>query len=334
MRTPPADLSDAAVLAELAGDWDLQIDSIVYAPVGFGSHHWRARGGGVEWFVTADDLGMKLQVAHEPRDRAFDRLQAALLTARGLRDAGLDFVVAPIPTVMGDVVRRVTDRYALAIYPYLDGRTRPWGQYESAADRRAILALVVALHGATSRVSTVTRTDDYGIGLRDELERALGDLGSTWDAGPYASAARDLLGRHARRVERLLARHDRLAAQARGRPERLVITHGEPHPGNAVQTGAGWALVDWDTALLAPPERDVWILAEGDESVVDAYQAATGRAVLADMLEFYRLTWHLADVAIYVHQFRRPHERSADVDKAWASLDRSLDLLAGWSTIP
>ena len=37
--------------------------------------------------------------------------------------------------------------------------------------------------------------------------------------------------------------------------EWVVVTHGEPHVGNAIRTEAGWMLVDWDTTLLAPPEN-------------------------------------------------------------------------------
>ena len=37
-----------------------------------------------------------------------------------------------------------------------------------------------------------------------------------------------------------------------GRPAaRMVLTHGEPHPGNTMRTVDGWRLIDWDTALVA-----------------------------------------------------------------------------------
>ncbi len=38
----------------------------------------------------------------------------------------------------------------------------------------------------------------------------------------------------------------------------VLLTHGEPHPGNAMLAADGWRLVDWDTALVAPLERDLW----------------------------------------------------------------------------
>ena len=61
---------------------------------------------------------------------------------------------------------------------------------------------------------------------------------------------------------------------ARAQPARTVLTHGEPHPGNTMLTASGWVLIDWDTALAAPPERDLWSLDPGDGSVLDAYADA------------------------------------------------------------
>ena len=66
-------------------------------------------------------------------------------------------------------------------------------------------------------------------------------------------------------------------------------------------------LIDWDTTLIAPPERDLWSLVGEDPAVSDAYTALTGTAVDPGAIELYRLGWDLAEIAIYVTQFRRPH---------------------------
>jgi spectinomycin phosphotransferase/16S rRNA (guanine(1405)-N(7))-methyltransferase len=88
-------------------------------------------------------------------------------------------------------------------------------------------------------------------------------------------------------------------------------------------TSAGWLLIDWDTALVAPPERDLWSLDPGDGSALAAYADATGVTPLAAMLELYRIRWDLADIAVDVSRFRRPHPGSADDDQSWQLL-RSL----------
>jgi aminoglycoside phosphotransferase (APT) family kinase protein len=65
-----------------------------------------------------------------------------------------------------------------------------------------------------------------------------------------------LLDTHAAGVSALLTAYDTLARQVAGHPDRFVVTHGEPHAGNVLLTRRGPVLVDWDTVLAAPPERD------------------------------------------------------------------------------
>jgi hypothetical protein len=80
--------------------------------------------------------------------------------------------------------------------------------------------------------------------------------------------------------------------------------------------------------LLAPPVRDLWMLASGEGSAIEGYEAAACRGVLSPTLELYRLAWDLTDIAIYIAELRRPHRRTADVDAAWKNLRGTLSRLA------
>jgi spectinomycin phosphotransferase/16S rRNA (guanine(1405)-N(7))-methyltransferase len=129
-----------------------------------------------------------------------------------------------------------------------------------------------------------------------------------------------LARRHAAPLQRLLARYDALVLKARAQGARTVLTHGEPHPGNTMRTADGWLLIDWDTALIAPPERDLWDLDPGDGSILDAYANATGTSPQPSLLDLYRLRWDLADIAVDVSRFRRPHTGNIDDDQSWELL--------------
>jgi len=161
--------------------------------------------------------------------------------------------------------------------------------------------------------------------------RALDALAAPWDSGPYAEPARTLLDKHAHAVVRALEHYAQLAAEARDRPDRMVLTHGEPHVENVLVTPSGMRLIDWDTALIAPPERDLWMLDPGDGTVTAAYTSATGAPVLPSILELYRLRWDLAEIATYTKQFRASHGDDADVAESWKNLQLFLDPTR-WST--
>jgi hypothetical protein len=334
--TPPDDLPGDVLAAALARSWDLGVVSVSYQPLGWGSHHWEvADTRGDRWFLTADELENKRLTRDEPLEAAFIRLRAALRAACDLRDSGAAFVVAPVPAADGEPLVRVTERFALALYPFVDGRRFDWGEFETPAHRRAVLGLVIAMHTAPAAARRRAAPEHFAIAHRDELESALGrggpaaDPPARADHGPYARPAATLLAGNAAPLRRLLARHDDLAAAGRARQDGMVLTHGETHPGNTMLTPAGWVLVDWDTALLAPPERDLWALDPGDGSVLRDYAAATGVTPWPPMLELYRIRWDLADLAVGVSRFARPHGRSRDDEKSWEELHALVARLKG-----
>jgi aminoglycoside phosphotransferase (APT) family kinase protein len=325
MLTRPAGLPDEVLIGALRAGWDLAPITAEYQPLGFGSHHWHATAeGGAAWFVTVDELTTRLRTAADTRDAAYQRLGRALRTARALSGAGASFVVAPVRTAAGDVLARIGDEYAVAVYPYVTGQAGRWGDTVTPADRQAVLSLLTRVHAAPESVRAGAGRDDFLLAGADNLRGALGDLARAWDSGPYAEPARRLLARHARDLEAMLARRDRLAGQAGARPERLVLTHGEPHPGNFIRSGRQWMLIDWDTVLVAPPERDLWHLDPGDGSIAASYRELTGREILASGLDLYRQTWLLADITSSVAGLRREHAGTGDARMEWEILTASL----------
>lgn len=325
MFTRPTDLSDVDITDAFEAGWGLPPTSAAYLPVGFGSHHWRIDAATGGWFATVDDLEAKQHSAFETRRRPRERLEAALTTARALHDIGLEFVVAPLLTCGGAVIHDIDDRYVLAVYPFINGQTHSYGNYPNAQARDAVVELIVRLHSAPGSCRHAALTDTFEIACRDGLTIALDLVSTPWESGPFAEPARELLARHARSVLGVLDRYDTLAASARQRPDRLVLTHGEPHPANTITTDGGVVLIDWDTTLIAPPERDLWDLIGEDSTVADAYSARTGLAIQRDAIELYRLGWDLAEIAIYISDFRRTHTETNDTRTAWTNLQHFLD---------
>ena len=110
----------------------------------------------------------------------------------------------------------------------------------------------------------------------------------------------------------------------------MVITHGEPDAANTLKTRAGLLFVDWESALLAPPERDLWALAESDPGLLDAYSAATGTAIDTDALTLHRLWYDLAEISGYIRWFRRAHDDTADAAEGWQNLQLFLRPAQRW----
>jgi spectinomycin phosphotransferase/16S rRNA (guanine(1405)-N(7))-methyltransferase len=215
---------------------------------------------------------------------------------------------------------RADKRFGVALYPFVDGQSYSWGDFSTPAHRCGVLELIVALHSLPTTALRHAMADDFAVPHRDELELTVDHDAFRRESGPYAIRTSRLLVESADKTRQLLDHYDDLVHQNRRQPGRMVLTHGEPHPGNTMLTSTGWMLIDWDTALLAPPERDLWSLDPGDGSILRVYADATGTMPRPLMLELYRVRWDLADIAACVSQFRAPHSDSLDDQKSWEIL--------------
>jgi len=326
MRDVPSGIETAKVADALAEGWGFDAAAIEYAAVGAGSYHWVATdAGGTRRFVTVDDLDQKRWLG-ETRDAACEALGHAFDTSVALRDSGLEFVVAPIPTRGGQSLRRIGERHTVALFPFVDGEGGTWGPYEPGASA-AVVSMLAELHRATP--AAAIRSVGLELTGRGPLEAAMRELGEPWSGGPLSESARHAFSSHAADVAAFLSVADRLAAGVEQRGAMWVVTHGEPHAGNVMRAGTGHVLVDWDTVALAPRERDLWWLADEPDDIA-AYADLTGHEVDHESVDFFRLTWDLNDVAEYLNVLRAPHVENEDTLDAYEGVTRCMPSRDEW----
>ena len=327
METPPPEgLVEDDLAGGLADSWGLDIGRLRYVPKGFGSYHWLGETlGGQRYFITVDDLDVKPWLGSD-RESTFEGLQSAYDTALILHEqARLHFVVSPVPGPGGLVARRITPRYSLAVFPFVNGHAEDWGHPARKEDRDDLLERLADLHRSTPAVAA--RAPRRGVELpgRASLEAALDEVDQPWTGGPFSEPARSKLAAHTEVVSEWLTAFGDLAARLSTAPAEPVITHGEPHPGNLIRSETELLLVDWDTVALALPERDLWMLDDGSTESLAPYSDATGRPVDDTAINLYRLGWTLADIAAFIAFFRTEHGENSGTEKQWTALTESLE---------
>ncbi|MEU8606050.1 phosphotransferase [Streptomyces parvulus] len=324
MKEQPEGVYEAELISALADGWAIVVRSVKYLPVGAGSYHWVMIDEAEQpWFVTVDALGTE-GVDGDAREGARIRLESAFRTALVLRrDAGLRFVVAPLPTRAGPMVHLVTPWQAVSVRPMVDGEAGLFGVHR-AQDLPEVVELLADLHAATAVAAAWAPHTDLSLPGRSGLEEALDALDRPWQGGPFSESTRLLVLAHAGYVRDLLADMDALVGHVQSTTATWVVTHGEPHPGNLVRSRSGLLLIDWDTVQLAPPERDLWMVAAGSADVLRSYTRRTGRSVSPDALALYDIAWKLRNIAAYVGEFRRPHRVTGDTRRSWQFLSRYL----------
>ena len=323
VQHPDGDIDERELARALAGGWGLTAAALRYAPVGFGDHHWELTDtSGGRWFVTVAALAGGWRGAG-PAEGLAD-LRAALRAVTALHRAGLEFAVAPVPTQAGQPLAPLGPGHAVTVYPWLDGAAGDFGEQLPASEQLTLVTMLASLHNATSLAGAAAPVRRPGLVGRDGLVAALDDLGQPWLGGPYGEPARRLLAQHAAGLSRTLARFDELTGQAL-QTGPLVLTHGEPHPGNVFRSRSGaLRLIDWDTAGLALPERDLWDVAAPGSAEAAHYTGLTGHPVSPVAAEAYRIRWALDDIRLAVRDFHGPHERTPDTELTWTTLGEEL----------
>jgi len=305
-----------------------------YVPAGAGSYHWKLTDdSGRFHFVTVDDLDSKDWFG-DVRESVFAGLGRALSTAAALRhDAGLEFVVAPIAAGNGEFLRRVDDRYTVSVFPFLTGLSYPFGAYTDERLRDQALDMIASLHQSAAAVKDRAPCHVPSYGGRDDLAAFLAEPDRPWDGGPFSDAAHGLLRTHAAAIAELATGFDRLVEATAPARQHLVISHGEPHQANLMSVDGRLVLIDWDTVAMAPPERDVSLIATSRSEGIDRYEKATGRALDSALIALYRLRWYLDDLASAARLFRNPHRDSADTRLLRDGLAPHLEQLPRWLQI-
>jgi spectinomycin phosphotransferase len=325
MRAEPDGLDTSTVVDALQDGWDLDAGSIEYAAVGAGSYHWRVAGG----FVTVDHLGQKTWLG-DTHDAAFQGLRDAFDTAVTLKEGGLEFVVAPVPSRDGESLRRIDSQYAIALFPLGHGEAGEFGYFEDdPGGRRAVVDMLAQLHEVS--VAQSVRTSGFELPGRHHLDGALRDVDEPWTGGPLSEQAREAVRKSASVLTELLALADGLCADAKQRAGDWVVTHGEPHAGNVMRTGDRHVLVDWDTVALGPRERDMWMLVAGGADAADLYATASGTQLDEAALDYFRLMWDLKDLAEYLNVLRSPHQENDDTVAQYGALKNVDAIREEWA---
>jgi aminoglycoside phosphotransferase (APT) family kinase protein len=291
--------------------WRICSSELSYLSVGFGDHHWQANTATGRYFITVRDLRLD--------DRADNRAQVMLLleqtfqAVRQLRDlADLKFMVAALPTISGSMVVPLGDNFALSVYDWLDVQPAP--------DVDGVIAteLVARLHRASREHRVPAVVEDFRIPHRSALEASLADLDKPWRGGPFGEQARAEVVAHQADIQSALEHYDALVAAAVTSSRDWCLTHGEPSGANLVQDQSGaYYLVDWESARVAPPERDLVDLASSDKALDHYRLLSESPPARADLLRLYRLQYALAETSVYLLQFRARHTADHNMVESW-----------------
>lgn len=297
MLTKP-DVEDSAIITCLRDQYGIPVAQLAFLPLG------ADRNTAVYRAQTEDaDYFLKL------RSGFFDEL--TLTVPKLLHDQGVTQVIAPIPTQSGALWTPLGD-FKLAIFPFVEGRDA----YDLAMTDAHWIEFgraLSAIHSAQMPPSVTDHVahESYSDRWREIVKRFMGMIRETSFDDPIAAELARFLWRQRDLIDALLQRAGDLAAVLRARDLPLILCHADIHAGNLLITPDDRVfIVDWDTLILAPKERDLMYVGGGlfgGKRAPQAEEAFFYRGygtpkIDPSALIFYRYERIVEDIAAYCEE--------------------------------
>jgi len=308
MLEKPA-LDDERITACLAAEYGLDVTDLDFLPLGADMNtavYRAAARGGAAYFVKL-------------RRGKFG--EASVLVPAHLARLGLRQVIPPIAARTGRLRARLGG-FTLTLYPFVEGRNgfdRPlsrgqWAEFGAALKQ---------FHSAAfpPEVTAGLPREDFSPRGRESVKLFLERVRcETFDEPAAAELAAFLRTRRAETLA-LVDRAGRLALELQEQPPPFILCHGDIHAWNLlVADGGAFYMVDWDTLLFAPRERDLMYIGAGlggrafapAEEEALFYRGYGPAAIDPAALAYYRYELIVEDIAVFCGQILSPGGDGAD----------------------
>ncbi len=289
-------LRDEVLIACLQDSYCLASTGIEFLPIGNDATAWVYR-------VRADDgaayfLKLKKGVPNP----------ASLLIPRYLKDNGLEQIIAPVPTTMGQLGSEV-GAFTVILYPFVEGvngmtsglSDAQWVEYGTTLRRIHSARLPPDL---LPYVRRETFSPKWSQTIRD-IERQIRNSAYT---APNERKLAEFWTDKRSEIEHITARAEELGRLLQSRLPEFVLCHADIHTANILLASQGRLfVVDWDEALLAPKERDLMFVAGNAVSGANVearnerlfFEGYGAKEIDPLALAYYRYEWVVQEIGDY-----------------------------------
>lgn len=308
---PPSCLRELGKL--LVSAYGFAVDSVEFLAAGSEAYAYVARTRATRYFVKL----------HDPY--GFQELDFTLRLAHSLNGAwGIGGVLPPLGALDG-ALRAFLGPYPITVHPFIRGQSAAARGPLTESETMRIGMLVGEIHRSPAAL-------EFAGGLTERLDAECVEvleklLGVESGSGGTSDRVLDLLARHRAALHEATDVIRRLQRRARAVPMRQAITHGDLALSNfMVDENGRFHVVDWNSALLGPVERDlVFFSGAGFEPFLRGY-AGTGalEPVSIDLLAFFTYRWCLDGISFFANRLLTETAASARTEADLGTLQSFL----------
>lgn len=293
------DLEDHLIIHCLQEEYGLRAAEISFLPLGadLNTAVYRA--------VSEERMAYFVKL----RSGAFN--EAAVAVPNYLSQLGVRPIIPPLTTMSGKLWAKL-EGFHLILYPFVEGLNgfernltrQQWIEFGAALKRFHRADIPRAL---TDKVPTETFSPQY----REAVKLVLTQINEKTFTEPVAAEMAAFLKTKSTQIGDLVNRTEVYARILQNQHSRFILCHGDIHAWNLLVTDSdSFYMVDWDTLIFAPKERDLMFIGAGlggngfspEEEEALFYQGYGQTRVDPIALAYYRFERIIEDTAIFCEQ--------------------------------
>lgn len=295
MLTKP-DVGDDEIASCLDSAYGLKVKEVSFLPLGadFRTVVYRIKS------LDEKDYFLKL--------RSGDFLAASVRVPKYLKELGLEQAIPPYTTVAGGLWADLGS-YKVILYPYVEGHNgvdvtltgQQWIQFGDTLKRLHFAQYPKLVTKGVPREDFICRWCEV---VKEFLKRAEVETFTETVQAEMVS----LLKSQRQQILTLISRVEELSLSLKNQSLPYVLCHADIHGWNLhIDNAKAIYIVDWDTLIFAPPERDLMFIGAGIHETGRAqaeeealfYQGYGSTKVNWEAVAYYRYARVLEDIGEY-----------------------------------
>jgi len=245
MLEKPEHITDEKILSALQENYSIPVTGIDFLPLGLDSSAWAYR-------VEAENATFFLKLRGEIPN------PAGILIPRFLKEQGIEQVMAPLSTKVGDVWA-TADGFFFILYPFITGNEvmdvgmpdAHWIEFGSALKQLHSTQPTPELLHQIKRETFVPKQLKYAKALHAQIKARNYD-------DPFQKELAAFWLENYETIATILERTESLSKRMQETNLEFVLCHADIHTANLLLSDDDKIyIVDWDETILAPKERDL-----------------------------------------------------------------------------
>jgi spectinomycin phosphotransferase len=311
------DLKDEVIIDCLHREYGIKGNALSFLPLG-------ADQKSAVYRVAAN---LKRVYFAKLRSGEFD--ESAVTVPKYLYDLGIQQIIPPLATQSGRLWACLPP-YKVILYPYVDGRNgferklsiTQWKEFGAALKR---------FHAADipqEITHNITR-EKFSTGWHDSVKRILERVCKNTYVEPVASETAAFMKAKSGQTLKIVARAEALARPLQKNPPEFILCHADIHGWNLlIDNDGALYMVDWDTLIFAPKERDLMFIGGGlgdsgytpQEEEALFYKGYGQTDINSTAIAYYRYERIIEDLAVYCEPLLLSDEGGEDRKQSLVNL--------------